>query len=225
MTRSPFLAVLLIPLTTACGSDDSGGDDGPTYAGKTYLLNVPENSWTGGVGQDIGPYVPQFVMKVEGNPAHYDIQMGAARNGVQEMCNPTAQVSAQGTPPAFTLGPTDFPLYIRHEDEPIAVEATIYDLTISNVLPDGDTLAEEGTLTGIMDFREVYPLLTLIQPEPTPDLACQSLIDAGVGECETCSDGEKYCLTLKAVYLGAEEAPDITLQPVADVDSSCLELE
>jgi hypothetical protein len=230
MKRQWFRLALMAPLfsfATACGGDEGNEVGAPSFAGKTYLLNVPATSWTDGRGGDIGPYVPQFVMTIEGREGDYNVLMGAARDGKQEMCNPTTEVSvASDSYPGFVLGPTDFPLYIRHQDQPIAVESTIYELTIRDTLPEGNATTDEGELTGVMDFREVYPLFTQILPEPTPERVCYTLIEADVGECEACpSDGEEFCLTVKAIYLGAQEASSFTIEPVSDVDASCLELE
>src|SRR5690606_37744664 len=126
--------------------------------------------------------------------------------------------------PNFDLGPTDLPLYARHTAQPIAVETKVYDFTLHNVLP-GAMPAGEGTLSAIMDAREVYPLFVSLGPDRDADQACNFVAMEDWGMCEPCpTDSQPYCLSLDAVYLEAE-VTDLQLQPVSSVPASCLELE
>lgn len=226
---SCFLLVSLSFLGIGCGGGDSddGGGASP-WAGKTYLLEIPDSYWTEprGIGDDIGPFAPHFLISVEGGSASApEINIGTAAGDAQDLCNPTTRVQATSSYPNVQISSSSFPVHIEHINEPIQVNGTIYNMTISNVLPDGDTITDAGELVATMDFRDVYRMFTALV-DPTPDSVCDALADAyqdSGTQCEACpADGMSYCLTMKAAFLGAQPS-NINLVTVApsDVAASC----
>ena len=226
-TLSPlFLAALLT--TAACsGGDDDDQAAGPNaWVGHTYLLEIPPSHWAQpkNVGGDIGLFVPQFVIQVEAEAeGNLDMLIGTASAGVQEPCNPTVAVTVPSDYPEVQIGPFDFPMYIKHTTEPVAVNATVYNLTITDVLPNGDAVAEEGELLATLDTRDVAPMFTQLGDNPTADAVCTALADFEAS-CEACpSDSQEYCQTLRAVRLGATESDPIEPIDAASVPASCTE--
>ena len=197
----------------ACGGDDGEEPDSATsLAGKTFILTIPRNNWTEprDVGRDIGDFVPQFAIEVvSASAGALTVNLGTAREGTQDTCNVTRQVSGTST----ALGPEDFPIHLVHTNGEVKVNATAYNLTMRNVLP-GDAPATMGELTTTMDMRELYPMFTLI-PDPTPDSVCMALVM--IEEmCEPCpTDGAAYCLSIKAERAGAVENPSFSLESVS----------
>ena len=223
------LAALLT--TAACGGETAGGKTAGANAwvGHTYLLEIPHSQWRSQWDQGVGElldqhFVSQFVIQVDAE-ADGNLQMlvGTANAGVQEPCNPTTAVTAPATYPEIQIGPFDFPIYIRHEHEPIAVYAKVYGLTLTNVLPNGETIAEEGELLATFDMRELSPLALVFSSNPTADAVCLALIDF-YDACEACpSDGQQYCTTFRALGLGATEGDPIEPIRATDVPASCTE--
>jgi hypothetical protein len=198
---------------SACGGDDGEeSPEGSSLQGKTFILTIPRNNWTEprDVGRDIGDFVPQFAIEVvSASSGSLTVNLGTAREAVQDTCNVTQPVSGTSS----QLGPVNFPIHLVHTNGEVKVNATAYNLTISNVLP-GDSPATTGQLTTTMDMRELYPMFTLI-PDPTPDSVCMAL--TMIEEtCEPCpEDGATYCLSIKAERAGAVEAPGFSLEPVS----------
>lgn len=222
----PFLLVLL-PLLGGCSSDESK-DEPPTWEG-TYLLTISEGRWSEprGIGRDIADFVPQFLIAMEPSGSGYEVMLGTALDGAQDMCNPTTVVEAEaGSYPDVQIGPLDLPLHVKHVTEDITVNSTVYDFTLTDILPNGDALAEEGELSAIMNFGELYPLFT-IAVNPDPDSLCTALTDSYPdASCDPCplSPDDPYCLSLKAVRLGATPS-DLSIEPVdaGSVAPSCLD--
>ncbi len=208
----------------SCSSSDDDSES-PSWADQTFVLNVPSSSWyePEGVGADIGAYVPQFVIQINGESGgNLDVMLGAAdATGAQEMCNPTTTTTATAAYPEVQIGPVDFPIYLKHTREDVAVNATVYDLTMTNVLPDGDTVATAGELVATLDAREVYPMFTVL-PEPSPEGVCTALVNMGAS-CDACRvDGEAFCLTMKSRRLGATEGEPIEAVDAGSVPDTCV---
>lgn len=235
--RLTLCACVLLPVLGGCGSDDGGGDTsanntsttgttgGDSYAGSTYLLHIGAGDWDPGVGTSLDPNaVPEFVLQVDGTPSAYTVTIGTGSTEAtvftQDMCNPTSTVPAVSNPyPGFQLGPVDLPLYLKHSEQDLAVETTAYGFTLTNVLlPDGATQGS-GTLSAVLDAREVYPVFPALGPGADQQDLCDQVANEG-STCQPCADGQVFCLTLSASYLLAPKAP-ITLQPSAGFDASC----
>jgi hypothetical protein len=225
---SPLLLVLFA-LSTGCSGTESEppteGEPANPWNGRTYFLEIPRVNWAEprGIGADIADYVPGFLLKVEGDaPETFEVMMGKAHSdGAQNTCNKTGRLSASAEPPGVTIGPSEFPMHIEHAEEEIAVDGMVYDLTMTNVLPDGDSNTKIGEFTGTMDFRQLYELFTVIIGR-TPELVCTSLEMTYQTPCAPCpTDQQPYCLTVKAIDLEAEPY-DAEIEPIDAVDPSCV---
>lgn len=212
MMKRLLLTSLLAPLAIGCGSDskDPGGSEGPAWEG-TYLIDIPQTAWVEpeGIGEDVGLFVHQFILDVEGVSAtEYSVTMGPAKDGAQDTCSKTATVSATGTPPNLTIGPVEFELFLpaaegaTMEFADYKVIARIPDFTLTNVLPDGDTPAEAGELSATADARDLWPLFYQVL-SANPDTVCGTIEQAGGAPCVACDDDEPYCLTMVARGIGA----------------------
>lgn len=230
-TSTPVATLLALSLlAVGCGGGGDGGDDSNpdadeetaalAWEGNTYLLEVPSGNWTEprGIGRDIGPFVPRFLIRVDGaSDGTIDVTLGTAvrETETQEMCNPTHPV--QGSIDAemnVQIGPTDFPVHLKHTTEPIQVNATIREISFTNVLPSDGQTEGQGQLIAVMDFREVIDLFTLLAV-PEPMAACNALESTFDAPCEACpQDDESFCLSLTAEELVAAEST-IDMQDVA----------
>jgi len=224
ITTTTLLA--LFPLFTLACSSDSGTSSSYPWVGQSFLLSVPADRWTepAGIGSDIGNFVPNFIIEVSSvSDGSLQANLGTADdNGAQDLCNPTTSITGTAQPPSVQIGPAEVPLRIVDADHGVVVTAMAHDFTLTNILPDGDVMATEGELSATVDARELYPLFYLLT-NPTPDVVCSALLSFGAA-CSACpGDGAAYCLSLKAVRLGATELTGTNLQPVdaASLDSSC----
>ena len=237
MRRLLTVVTLGTPFLCACGSEDgnNGPEPGPSsFAGKTYVAQ-PED-FSSNFGYDIAGSVPAFLLQVAESPSGYDVTVGTAlrRDSAsepleQQLCSPTSTVSAVSNPyPDFQLGPVDLPIYLRHADpeQEYSIQTKLYDLTITNILPpEGGTA--EGTLSAYLDVREIFPIFPAVGPSRDADKTC-SYIEANTEDamCSACPDGVdsgpgNYCFFIEAVYLTAEVAPGVTVQPVTMPPASC----
>jgi hypothetical protein len=134
------------------------------------------------------------------------------------MCNPTSHLTAGAAAyPGFALGPVDLPIYLKHPVQQESARATAYQFTLSNVLLPGS-----GTLSAILDAREIYPVFPQLGPTATADDLCEHVVNNNIDTCEPCpgAPDQVYCLTLSASYLGAPAAA-ITLQESAGYADTC----
>ncbi len=233
MTRAHWALLLATvwPLLGGCSDEATEDAVGPeSWAEQTFRMQISAASWTEppGWGAEIGDFVPEFVFTTGALTADsLPVTIATAdAAGLQQPCNPTVAVTAATSSfPSSQLGPIDFPLYLKHIREDVAVIGTVRGMTLTNVLP-GEGATKAGELTGILDFREIYPMFTVLMP-PTPESACNALTDTGV-TCAACPhDSEPFCVAIKAVRLGATAAASMTLAPVAQgsVDSAACGLD
>lgn len=230
------LCLMALPLTACGGGDDhdAAAQNNP-WAGKTYLLTVQKTEWSSprGIGNDIADFVPSFILKI-GDSGDASVTIGAAQteatpaDAVQDLCTPTPAVgfSHEGSA-SSEIAPSVMRVHIANANAtpPVQVTGNVYDLKLTNVLPNGSTPATGGTFEATMDFRELYPLFTQLLT-PTPDNVCSTLHDNYTSptcmdpscevSCQPCptADAAPYCLTVKAEGVGAVEAPGLTLTPV-----------
>jgi hypothetical protein len=218
------MAFVVAPFLVACGGDD---DEPPAesneWAGHTYALNIGERSWREprGAINDIKDYVPQFLLEVQGeSPDEFEVLMASGKDDQQDPCNPTASLSGSGN----AVGPGEFLLRIEHLREDIVVQATLHDWTLTEALPVGGTVSETGLFSATLDGRDVAPLFTQIDSDPTPDELCAALEQLSPpAPCEACPhDGEVYCLTLTAENVGLTEVTGTTITEIDEAtDPSC----
>jgi hypothetical protein len=220
--RRPFQGPALLVLSTLAFLAGCG-DHTPAWAGKTFLLKVPAANWSmpRGIGGDIGAFVPDFLIRVDGGSGDdlkVTLATAPAPADVQDPCNPTSglMVSAATYPNSQIVAPA-LPMRLVDTENSIIVNTTIHDFTLTDLLPP----AMEGTLTATVDVSEVYPLFTLI-PNATKESVCTQL-EAFGAPCAICAfSNQPYCLTLQAVQLGATPVPT-TVSPLAPsgIPASC----
>jgi hypothetical protein len=223
--RYRSLALGLLPFALACGSDDEQNDN--PWENRSYKLEIPATHWSEPpqIGNEIGAFVPAFVLQVSGSaPDDFTVMVGTAdATGAQDLCSVTSEFRASSADrPSVQIGPASLAVHLVHPTQPVEVDASIYDMTMTDILPDGATPAEAGEFAAIIDARELYPLFTLL-PEPSAEAVCAAL-DSYMASCVPCpSDGESFCLPLKAVDLGANEVAGGSVVPVdvATRDPSC----
>ena len=225
-TSSELLGKLTFPLLLALAACGEEPETNP-WSGKTYLLDTELRNWSEprGIGQDVDPFVPTFMLRVDGDkPEVFAVMTGTLdATGVQDTCNKTVVLDATATPPSTVIGPSEFTVHLKHHKEPIQVHGVIHDLVLTDVLPNGNRISEEGTLEGTMDFRELYYLFDLIE-DATPQRVCDVLAMSYEGvECTACPDGEPLCLRVKATGLGAVPT-DMVIEPIETTDPSCVML-
>ena len=227
MTKRPVCSLLpllaLALLLSGCGDDEKTAAPHP-WAGKTYLLEIAPEAWSEppNIGEEIGQFVPQFMLLVESVSGDtLDVAVGTANAGTQQMCNPTTSVQGvSAAVPEVQIGPFDFPIYLRDEERDVTVNGTARELTFTNILPDGDIPADEGVISASIDTRDICPLIygSFVR---TPEADCNTLAEFGA-PCGPCPhDDAPYCVQIKATYLGATESA-AALQPVeaGSIDSS-----
>jgi len=203
---------LLACAAVACVSCASKGVEDVEWVGHTYQLSIADYQWSEprGLGDDIGPYIPTFLVKVEGSGNEIDATLTIAAGGKQDPCNKTVHVDAKAAYPSATLGPVDFGVRLVNDDPSdsnpgVEVYAQAYDFTLTDILPGAGGV---GVLQATMDAREIFPLFTLLGEGATADDLCDELMKqtSGAAECQPCpKDGKAYCLTLKSSRLEATE--------------------
>ncbi len=226
-----FIPWFPVILTVAACSGGSSSGSGPAkdaaWIGNTYVLTIPPANWTqpADIGGDIGAFVPQFLIGISQSSGDtMSVMMGTAMNGVQETCNVTTQVTADGSGyPNATITVPALPLHIVNTVSGVVVDTTVRNFTLTNVLPNGSTVAKNGGLSAVLDISELYPLFNQIPTSVrTPDGVCKALATANA-TCAACpTSGQPYCLTLEAVQLGAVEGTT-PIMPIAAsaVPASC----
>ena len=213
-------------------SDSSSPSSSANWVGRTFLLDTPALSsqhWTKpkGAAGDVGSFVPQLLIGVAaGTGSDLTITMTTAQDSVQDMCNPTTDMTASGADyPDVQLTTTAFAMRIvvTNPDYPCTVAGTAHDMTLKNVLPGrADTSGSE--LDAVVDFAELYPLAhALPVDQRTPDAVCKLFADNGVAPCETCAfNGQPYCETLQGVQMVASAFPTpIAKLSVSDIPVPC----
>jgi hypothetical protein len=223
----PKLTLAVAFTLAACSSDPDEEPKEPTtnpWNGKTYLLDLQERDWAEprGIGRDVDPFVPTFMLRVDSDARDaFPVTVGTLDlTGAQDACTKTAVLDATASPPSAVIGPSAFGIHLEDEDDGIAVNGVIHNLVLTDVLPNGDAISEIGTLEGMMDFRELYHLFTLID-DPTPERVCQVLFDELDVPCEPCPDAEPFCLTVMANRIGAVPT-DMVIEPITTTDESCV---
>lgn len=211
----------LVALLSACGSPEEEGSH--ALSNKVFVLQIASSNWTKpNKAEQISDYIPQFVIKFEeGSADAMPYTLASAKNGAQDPCGPTVTGTTSVTP--FGLGPVELPLHLVHPTEPYAANTTVHGFTLTNVIPDGTTVAQ-GQLNAVVDIRDVYKLFLQLgfagKPPENPDIVCKEFekqTDQAGTSCGPCADQQPYCLPLEAQYLSATET-NIAVGPIgADV--------
>ncbi|MBK7759445.1 MAG: hypothetical protein IPI35_24230 [Deltaproteobacteria bacterium] len=192
--------------------------DTSSLIGKVYSLDlqagrvvIPE-----GVGSVLEQYLDIVIfMEVASADASAIRLFGAladeANPSQQDYCSQTLafpEADFSGAP-FFEIGP---------ESTNIAVagfEVTIDDLLISGTFAGDGSYWGGGVLQGSVDTRALVPL---IEEGGEDSAVCDIVAGFGVA-CEVCSsDGQPFCLSIKAVDLGGEEITSTDLEEIAMSD-------
>lgn len=224
------LFLVVSPLVVGCGSDSKKPTlSNSPWAGKTYLLNIPDTRWkeprgsdgNTGVGAEIGPFVPKMIFTLENGTDGVDVRLGTSdAQGVQNTCNPTTKTKAAA--PEKQIGPVTTRLHITN-NVGAALFATAHDLTLTNILsetPDAPT--QSGQFAARLDVREVTSLFYQLGKNATADVVCETLLESFKVSCIACPDGQSYCLNLLAVGLVAKPLADGDVEDVDTEDPSCI---
>jgi|GEM_PF-6111405 len=227
-TRSlaTILAVFVVgPLVAGCSSDSNKptSPSGSAWAGKTYLLNIPDTRWkkpSGDVGREVGQFVPKMIFTLENATDGVDVLLGTSdEQGVQNMCSPTVETKA--AEPEKQIGPVTTKLHITN-DIGSSLFATAHDLTLTNILSETpEATTQAGQFTARLDVREVYSLFHELG-NPTADVVCDTLQNSFEISCIACPDGQTYCLDLLAVGLVAKPLANGDVEEVTSEDPSCI---
>ena len=216
------MAFVVAPFLVACSGDDEPSESNE-WAGRTYALNIGERSWREprGAINDIKDYVPQFLLEVRGESSDaFEVLMATGKDDEQDPCNSTGSLPGSGN----AVGPGEFRLRIQHLREDIVVQATLHDWSLTDALPVGGMVSETGSFSATLDGRDVAPLFTQIDSDPTPDELCAALEQLSPpAPCQACPhDGEVYCLTLTAENVALTEVAGTTITEIDEpTDPSC----
>ncbi len=249
ITKTVMVATMGI-LLGGCSEEP---DNASPWAGRSYLLSIGEGDWTEprGIGKEIGANVPSFLFQIAGETEKdLILTIGAGQplatpeTFQQNVCSPTQRVpfSGESYPKVRIDNPDPIRIHVRREPanhEPVQVTGSVHHLEMVDVFPSAGAAASVGTFTGMMDFREIYRLVTGLGDNVTPDGACDALSaqltpigceeDPSCWErCEPCpADEAPYCLTVKAEELTAIEMPGLAVVPVSETtrDPACIDPE
>lgn len=221
--------------TGGTGGTGGGGQASP-WAGHTYTLTTTKFDWTEpqGLGKDIENVMPVFIFqmtatngkdmtaKIASAPKLVD-EMGnpVAGSLMQDMCTPTLDVPVSGAAyPSSVIGPTTMDLHlVSKAGDPgpagdVQVTARVTGLTFTNILPTGAEPTETFALDATMDIKDIAPLFTALGNPPTTEAVCGELMKQG-SPCQACAGtGTMTCLSAKAQFIVAVDAPGMTVQPV-----------
>ena len=184
---------------------------------KAGRIVIPE-----GVGSVLESYLDVVIYMEVAEATSSNIRMfGALADEAdpthQDYCSPTIDFPEAdfSNAPFFSIGP---------ESTTIAVagyEVTIDDLAISGTFAADGSYWGGGTLSGSVDTRA---LVDLIEEGGEDNAVCEIVAGFGVA-CETCSsDGQPYCLSIKAIELGGEQvSADLEVIAESDCHANCAE--
>lgn len=113
---------------------------------------------------------------------------------------PTADFTGN---PDFAIGPTDISLAVAGSSIDVA------GLEVSGTFAADGTYFDDGVVAGSVDTR---PLDSLVGGS---EGAICSLVATFGASCEPCSDGEEFCLSLRAEDVYAAEVEDMSITPVS----------
>ena len=151
------------------------------------------------------------VNAVEGDTLNITIAATDAASGEQDMCLPSLELGMAGNfseAPSFALGPVDVPFTLA------GYTVMLYDTTATATFASNGTYFAGGRLSGSLDARDVVTALAGrgVLPAETPEALCDILANVKL-PCDSCRDGEDFCLNLEAANISGEQTLE-TLNPV-----------
>jgi hypothetical protein len=225
-TLAGALLIGLVSLAIGCSSDNSAGAN--RWAGKTYIVNIETNRWKapkGDVGQQLGGYVPKFLLDVrsaEGSAVKVVVGAGDA-DGKQDECTPTVEVAA--ATPEKQIGPADTKVHIQNGSGDSKV-ISLYGMKFSTIF--SDTPDDIGTATGafeaVLDLRDCWHLFDELNPDSAQGI-CTTLSTKFDTQCIACPNDSSSttCVQMRAVALAAKPLSGVSVKTINanDVASSC----
>jgi hypothetical protein len=211
-----------------CGSDKKSGTGSP-WAGKTYMVNIPNTRWKkpqGEAGKEFGHFVPKFLLKIDNASSGVDVVLGSGdETGKQDACTPTTLMHA--TSPETQIGPADGRLHVSN-GQGSAIVAPVYNMTFTDILTDTpDAGGLKGQFNALLDARDALELIYMLD-DPTPDSVCSFLGDNFNSPCVACpstdpNGTQAYCIQMNAVGLAAVPFSGATVQTIEneDIAASC----
>ena len=115
--------------------------------------------------------------------------LGAVADSAQDRCQPTNTLYGAWTNPHFAAGPEDVTFSVSEVDFPVA------GFSVSADIQSDCSGLGGGVLAGVLDARDVGPLLGDLLGITDPDEVCTTLSGFGA-PCGPCGDGEMYCVEL-----------------------------
>jgi hypothetical protein len=253
---APFLISLSL---VACGGgdDDSSKPSSPSWGGHTYMLTIKRGDWSvpKGIGADLFSVAPAFLFDVQGSGSNLTTTLGygtatmldADRNAValspdqikQDTCGPTTTATVvPGDGAKSTITIPQMKMHVVNTapmSGPLQVTADVFNLSFTDVLPNGSTPSATGKLQATMDFKQLYILFATLGPTRTADSVCKALSDHYTPSacmddsckvsCEPCPNAAAgdvpTCLTVEAEDIGALLADDHKVNPITSVDATC----
>ena len=188
--------------------------------GRTYALDLSSARMLSPEG--VGPLISNFVevdilLQIrERSPGGLTF-LGALTEPSgqsQDLCQPTFALPLAdfAEDPYFEIGPQDVGIPLSAGMIPIR------DMTVSGAFaPDGHYFGG-GTLGGVLDMRDLAPLLVEagVLKEPSMEGACALLVGFGV-DCAACpEDGALGCVVLEADTIVAEWRSGLELTPIEE---------
>lgn len=221
---SILVIVAMAPAFAGCGSDKkTTNPSGSVWAGKTYLLNIPETRWKkpkGDAGKEFGKFVPKFIFNVENAASGVNVLLGSSdATGNQDSCTPTVEI--QAADPQKQIGPTTARLHVAN-DKGSETVAPVYNLTLTNILSETpEAVGQTGQFNALLDVNDAYQLFYQLD-NPTPTTICDTLGSRYESPCVACPSGSMTCLELQAVGLVAAPLTGVSVQPIDNAtDDSC----
>ncbi len=188
--------------------------------GNTYLVQLTEARFVepAALGDLIGQYLDQDLLIGVSDATDTSLDMlGAVADpdtGGQNYCDPTIPFPTAdfSESPYFSVGPEDTTLSVAGYSIPIN------GLLLSGTFAPDCSYFGGGVLAGELDARDLGDLVGEYLGTSDPDELCAMLAGFSV-TCEACtSDGEPYCVGIKADQITAEQADGVTLECVAEQD-------
>lgn len=193
---------------------------------SSFAIDLRAGTWTepSGVGADVAAGVERNLLLGIGlaNSSLIITTQATAladASNAQDECIPTEAFDTADffDNPILSIGPAD---------EGVIVLTTgvipIQDLTLDGYFTPEGTGFGEGDLTGVIDSRDLIPLLA---PGEGDDAVCDLEAKSG-GACVACDDGSgDFCLEVRVESLAGTQVPgeEVTTRTVDDIaaDASC----
>ena len=235
-TKTGIASAILLSLpfligAPSCEQSQSRPEGPSAWVGHAYLV-TPADPYTyltepqdRTLRRELAKFIPNFLLKV--HSATSDQVLLTIAPAVkqttppeQDLCTVTVEASATvSSYPKIQIGPMDIPLYVTNAPEgkaSVTARIVVREFSLSDILPNGGTVPENGAFSALVDIREVAPLLTNMAGL-SPQEVCSVIKDSFATDCVPCPDSQVLCLSFQAEDLGATDA-DTKVKSISDSD-------